>query len=113
MMDEGICHTQGPVFSVPVPMTAHRSSASAVIHTNDTKWQLRAEVDREKGWLGNQKLGSQDRGEVGYTDSREPIKYVGKTRKRREYIKCPLVREFCKLSETLSNNTLLYEKSNV
>lgn len=39
MIDEGICLTQGPVFSVPVPMSAHCSSASVVIHTNDKKWQ--------------------------------------------------------------------------
>lgn len=39
MIDEGICLTQGPVFSVPVPMSAHCSSASVVIHTNDKKRQ--------------------------------------------------------------------------
>lgn len=39
MIDEGICLTQGPVFSVPVPVSAHCSSASVVIHTNDKKWQ--------------------------------------------------------------------------
>lgn len=40
MMDEGICLTQGPVFSVPMPMSAQHSSASMVIHTNDNKRQL-------------------------------------------------------------------------
>lgn len=40
MIDEGICLTQGPVFSVPMPISAHHSSASMVIHTNDNKRQL-------------------------------------------------------------------------
>lgn len=46
MMDEGICLTQGPVFSVPMPMSAHHSCTSTVIHTNDNKQQ--AEVSRCK-----------------------------------------------------------------
>lgn len=41
MMDEGICLTQGPVFSVPMPMPARHSSESMVIHTNDNKQQLK------------------------------------------------------------------------
>lgn len=39
MMDEGICHTQGLVLSVPVPVPARRSSTFMVIQTNDNKPQ--------------------------------------------------------------------------
>lgn len=39
MMDEGICHTQGLVLSVPVPVPARRSSTFMVIQTNDNKLQ--------------------------------------------------------------------------
>ena len=70
MMDEGICLTQGPVFSIPMPMSAHHSSALMVIHTNDNKRQRKvtrslhnSESQRKKTDVKeNQNYRSEDRG---------------------------------------------------
>lgn len=57
MMDEGICLTQGPISSVPVPMSARHSSAPMVIRTNDNK--QRREVS---WWCHNCKTPGAERG---------------------------------------------------
>ena len=71
MMDEGICHSQGLVYAVPVPLSAQQPGATVVIHPNDNK--LRPGVSHRRhtspGRPGQHQKGESGENVSGHYDS--------------------------------------------